>query len=422
MVRKMSTLGYSAADWRTSLILGGLVVGQSTAGLLLVTVLPTIYRQNGLRLQDFWIFSLASAPIWLKWLWAPFVDRTREGFMGRRRSWILSCTLFAGLAYVALLFVSPTLDSLYIIVSIFFIQRLAMATQDIAVDGYTVDSLTDRNRPLASAVIAIADLVAYIGAVAGLLAAYEHFGWKWAMALGCAGMLLFTIPALFAEPRSSPNPHEPPSLMRLLRRPETPHVLVILLVSGLTSNFLWGMFGAFLVDRHFTLTNAGLAMSIAALPGVVCGSALGAWAMRRFGSRKAMPFALLMALTGTLPYIALSQLGRIGLFEVSVTIAVGVLLTMPAMTIFSAARLTWAAGEQSATDYTAQSSMQYAGKSVAAGAGGFIAAWLGWEGFFLVNALMIALFAATYLALASRVDRHLGASGEVPAEGTAVTA
>ena len=61
------------ADWPLMGVLASVTVGQTLGGLFLVTVMPAIYRQNGLALEDFWLFALASTA----------KDDSRFGVVGR---------------------------------------------------------------------------------------------------------------------------------------------------------------------------------------------------------------------------------------------------------------------------------------------------------------------------------------------------
>ena len=96
----------------------GLQMGQVFPSAFFGLILTAIYRENGLPLDMFWVFAVPGIPGWLRPLWAPIVDGVGHPALGLRRTWFIPCTVFGALAYLSLAFFAPTLDDLWIIITI----------------------------------------------------------------------------------------------------------------------------------------------------------------------------------------------------------------------------------------------------------------------------------------------------------------
>ncbi|XGV98982.1 MAG: AmpG family muropeptide MFS transporter [Leptolyngbya sp. BL-A-14] len=106
-----------------------------------------------LNLSTIGWFSLVSLPYSLKFIWSPLLDRFVPPFLGRRRGWMLLAQLglVAGIVAIALqMGVIATLESQQ---RSFNLQLLALtalgvallsATQDIAIDAYRADVVSER--------------------------------------------------------------------------------------------------------------------------------------------------------------------------------------------------------------------------------------------------------------------------------------
>src|ERR1700739_1394664 len=67
-------------------------------------------RDEGARLAAIGFISWVGIAYSLKFLWAPFLDRTRLpllGRLGRRRGWILLAQIFVGAGLLAMAFLGP---------------------------------------------------------------------------------------------------------------------------------------------------------------------------------------------------------------------------------------------------------------------------------------------------------------------------
>lgn len=96
---------------------------------------PIYFKKHGMSLVDLGLLSLVSLPYALKFLWAPAVD-----FLGNRRQWILAAQLFMAASILALLPFDPS-DPSFLLWSCIASLAILSATQDIAIDAYTIELL-----------------------------------------------------------------------------------------------------------------------------------------------------------------------------------------------------------------------------------------------------------------------------------------
>ncbi|KAG7399657.1 Major facilitator super domain-containing protein 3 [Phytophthora boehmeriae] len=123
-------------------------------------------------------FSLVSWPFSLKLLWAPFVDSLYSERFGRRKSWLIPVQFIcAALMVVGSWFMNDLLGEgegqtphvIYLTV-FFFVLYFMMATQDIAVDGWAITMLSEKNVGHASTCNTVGQTVGYFVAYVGFLA------------------------------------------------------------------------------------------------------------------------------------------------------------------------------------------------------------------------------------------------------------
>ena len=95
----------------------------------------------------------------INFLWSPLIDRTKLPFLynwlGQRRSWILFCQSFILLGTLLL----AGLDlkaNLAIAAALCLLIAIASATQDIAIDAFRIDTLSENESHKATAAAAMA--------------------------------------------------------------------------------------------------------------------------------------------------------------------------------------------------------------------------------------------------------------------------
>ena len=248
-------------------------------GLVNETV-PIYLRTHGVGLVEIGQLSKLSLPWSLKWLWAPLVDR-----LGTRRQWIAGC--LAGLA--ALTLALGTLDVGKLGTGFWIVLVLIVvlsATQDVAIDAYTIQSTTTRELGVANSVRITLYRVAMLTAGGLLVWLAGRIGWSQSFSVGAAMLAALALCALFlpAVERATgrpPNLWEP--LRELLARPGIGTVIVFALIFKLDIAALEPMMRPFWVDRGFTLEEIGAVLASGRLVATVAGAAVGGLFTTRYG-------------------------------------------------------------------------------------------------------------------------------------------
>jgi PAT family beta-lactamase induction signal transducer AmpG len=248
-------------------------------GLINETV-PIYLRTHGASLVEIGQLAKLSLPWSLKWLWAPLVDRH-----GTRRQWIGGC--LAGLA--ALTFMLGALDvaafgaEFWII--LFAIVFLS-ATQDVAIDAYTIQSTTTRELGVANSVRITLYRIGMLSAGGLLVWLAGRIGWIESFSAGALVLGGFALCALFlpAVDRRTDRPAslwEP--LRELLSRPGIGLVIIFALIFKLDIAALEPMMRPFWVDTGLTLEEIGAVVTSGRLIATIAGAALGGVFTTRYG-------------------------------------------------------------------------------------------------------------------------------------------
>lgn len=109
---------------------------------LLLQLLPAWLESEGVTIKTIGIFTLAQLPYVWKFIWSPLMDNSSPLNMGRRRGWmfITQISLLVLIACMGLF--SPHVDIL-VIAALSFAIALFSATQDIALDAFRRELLSD---------------------------------------------------------------------------------------------------------------------------------------------------------------------------------------------------------------------------------------------------------------------------------------
>lgn len=119
--------------------------------------IPMLLASKGIDYHQQALFSFVFWPFSVKLLWAPIVDGAYLQKFGRRKSWMVPSQYCISLVMMILSYClgpmlesSETGSSMFQLTACFFILNICAATQDIAVDGWALTMLSQKNVGLAS--------------------------------------------------------------------------------------------------------------------------------------------------------------------------------------------------------------------------------------------------------------------------------
>jgi len=160
---------------------------QGAPAAILWEVLPVYFRLHGVSLRAIGGLRLLELPYSLKVFWSPAVHR-----YGDRRVWVLACMLGIAAILMALPFVNVAAVGLIVLLLILALTTLS-ATQDVAIDSYSVGLVSRAEEGAANGVRASAYRVALVFAGGGMVFLAAALTWN---TLFMLASLVFAILAL----------------------------------------------------------------------------------------------------------------------------------------------------------------------------------------------------------------------------------
>ncbi len=363
------------------------------------------------------LFSLLALPYSFKFLWSPFLDRYTIPFPGslgrsRRRGWLVlsQILLLIGLLIMSLqdplrgpvftlniIGIEDPVEGPLNLMVIGFIVAFLGATQDIVVDAYRTDSLTERETGAGVAVFVNGYRIALwiTGAVALFLA--DRIPWNQVYGLMAILMVVGLITTLFApEPDLETAP--PQSLSEAVVQPflafahqyswlRTSLILGFILIFQLADGLAGTMTTTFLKEGvNFSNTDLSLYLGTFGFFATVGGTFLGGFVVSGLGLYRALFFSSLMQGLSNAGFAAIALIGKNYL-----ALASGILIENVAGGISTASFLAFLMNlcdqRYSATQYALFTSLFSIGGVISGSVSGFMEEQLGWTNFFLVSML-----------------------------------
>lgn len=355
--------------------------------------MPAILRSQGVDLRWIGMLSLLYIPWALKFLWAPMADRYYIHRLGRRRTWLLltQISLVAGVLVLALTGLEYGL-LLFVIVSL-WISTFA-ATQDIAIDGYTVESLAPHEHRLGSMSQSIGVALGSMFGGAGVLWLYQVFGWQSAL-LALAGFSALTMLAvIWVDDRLPVHAQTArPTFLATFKRPEIRWLLLLILVYRLVEAPAMAMLTPMLVDRQWSLMQIGLLLSVAGASVGLLAAVVAAYLLQR---QSAASLLLRAGWLRSIAYLLITGLLFSGLADGSALwlgamVLVLLAIRYLAMTSLYALFMQLCSRQQAGTDFTVLVCFELLVFFIGGSLSGFIAEGMGYEGYYLLLGLLSVL-------------------------------
>ena len=138
--------------------------------LMTISILQAWMKESGIDLSTIGLFGLVGIPYSLKFLWAPFLDRFSLPFLGRRRGWLLVSQILIIVTILGISYIDITSQLTGLVMLCLGLTFLS-ATQDILIDAYRRENVSEKHLPLASSLYIIGYRVAMavVGSVGFIL-------------------------------------------------------------------------------------------------------------------------------------------------------------------------------------------------------------------------------------------------------------
>jgi PAT family beta-lactamase induction signal transducer AmpG len=248
-------------------------------------VLPVYLRVHGTSLRAIGGLRLLELPFSLKFLWSPLVQR-----FGDRRAWVTGAMLVVALV-VALMPLADPARGLTVLLILVLVLTIAAATQDMAIDAYTVALVRREEQGAANGVRASAYRVALVLIGSGMVALAHFLPWG---ALFTAVAVLFAVLGLLVQ--RVPRLDVPAEARQRWLRPFLSWIgtwravpLVAFVLTYKLGEFAIGpMVKPFWVDRGSSLLEIGLVPTALGIVLSIAGALAGGAFMQRYGTLTAL--------------------------------------------------------------------------------------------------------------------------------------
>ncbi|MEM1144154.1 MAG: MFS transporter, partial [Pseudomonadota bacterium] len=232
-----------------------LQIAHDLPAALTATMAPTLFvKQLGMELSMIGVFFLPFVITALKWLWAPIVDNYYNPSLGRRKSWLAPLTFLVAASFLAVSFVEPSLDNLFLIVSLFMVKQIFFATQEVAADAYVVENLEDGERGVGASVVWLGKEFGQIIGFAGLVTVADKLGWQTAFSAAAGLFILFNLPVILRveKPTSVAAQTQRADLRQFFARSVNWWIMSVVFAVSFAVQMPVAVIGPFLGDKGFT--------------------------------------------------------------------------------------------------------------------------------------------------------------------------
>ena len=363
---------------------------------VVLTLLGAYLRKEGVNLKEIGLFSLIMIPYTWKFVWSPLVDRYNLFHLGRRRSWMLISQIAVFFSIFLLGQFSPK-TSLSVIAIVSVILSFASATQDIVIDAYRREILTDRELGLGTSLFITASRASSLVPGGLSLVIAQFLSWSDVFFITAAFMLPALVVTFFIKEPETIN--APRNLRQAIidpfrefkdRRGLKSMFLIILFVFcyKLGDSMATALATPFYIDLHYDLLTIGLVAKNAGLWSMLIGGILGGVIMLKTGINKALWYFGFGQLITILGFVILAHEG-IGsdtapsvflLAFVIISECLGAGLGTSAFVAFLSAQTN---KTYAATQFALLTSLSAVPRTFCNATTGYIVEFMGWANFFI---------------------------------------
>ena len=373
-----------------------------TSGLplfILYNLLSAWLKAEQVDLKSIGLFALVGFPYTWKFLWSPLMDRFRFPMLGRRRGWMF----FTQLALLATIgsmgFYSPVTD-LKIIVFLAGLVAFLSASQDIVIDAYRREMLSDREQGSGTALFVNAYKMSTLVPGSLSLILSDFLSWQLVFSItalfmlpGVFTTLLIREPSIYGEPPRTLREAVVLPFKEFIERSGWSHaamILAFIFLYKLGDSMATALATPFYMDLGFSRTQIGLVAKNAGLWASLAGGILGAVWLEKTGVNRGLWIFGVLQAVAILGFALLAQVGAGAPGEVPSTLLLGFVIGLEAFAVglgtaaFTAYIATATDSRYTATQFALFTSLAAVPRTFFNALTGFIVAHTGWFEFFLI--------------------------------------
>lgn len=388
------------------------------SGLPILMTLSTLtywLSKYGVDKKSIGLMSLAGLPYVFKFLWAPFLDAKRPFILaklGRRKSWIVLFQTCLTLIFFALSTVNPT-EHIGIISILILLLAASSASQDIVIDAYRIDTLSNEEQSYGSSLSQVTYRMAMLVMGAAVLFASDYIAWSSIFLLVSALFGAITVITLLFIKEEQKN-LEPSSTQTLstastladyilipfknfIVRPQALLILIFILLFKMPDAIAGVLIPAFYDEMGYTGAQIGLISKVYGLIATLLGAFISANIIARM--------SLYSALIWSSTLMGLTNLGYILVLHYPTALSLTLAISLEnfiggfASAVFITYLSLLCNRSYSATQYAMLSAIAAFSLRIFGSFSGFAVEDYGWQSFFIFTAFLFvpALFVLTMI-------------------------
>jgi MFS transporter, PAT family, beta-lactamase induction signal transducer AmpG len=361
--------------------------------LLTLSVLQAWMSDEGVDLTVIGFMNLVGLPYVLKFLWAPLVDRFTLPLFGRRRGWLLIFQIALMTAIFALGSTDPVKSPLLLTIAAFLVTFFS-ASQDIVVDAYRREDLSDEELGLGSSLYINGYRTGMLLASGGGLILADHIPFSMVYGIMAACMLPGIITTVLT-PEPAVAAGTPKTMKEAVIHPLTEYfsrknaiwILAFILFYKIGDAMASAITIPFYLDIGFSKSEIGAVVKIFGFWATIAGSIAGGVMMLRLGIYRSLWFFGILQAASTAGFALLARIGHhtdalagVIAFE-NFSSGMGTAAFVAFMASITHKKFT-------ATQYALLSSLMGVPRVVTSSFTGYMAKHMGWESFFIFCTLI----------------------------------
>jgi len=267
-------------------------------------------RRSGVSRTEIGVLMGALGFAWsLKVFWSPLVDR-----FGEHRRWIAGAMLTMAACLLGIAATEPQQHVTLVLWVAMAVYCASSATQDIAIDAYTIGLVDRGEEGSANGMRMIAYRIGQFGLARTLFFATAWIGWSGAFLVAAAVSVAMAATAmacpLVAVPAKERRPMWP-AIRRWIARPGVVSITAFVLLYRVGDRAMAAMIQPFWTDHGFSDDEIGMIGMFLGIPVALVGAFVGAAAVTRLGIYRALWVLGAIALASNFAYAAaaLPQMG-----------------------------------------------------------------------------------------------------------------
>ncbi len=350
-------------------------------------------RVEQIDLTTIGLFSLVALPYSLKWVWAPLIDRYAPPFLGRRRGWLVVMQVGLVVAIAAMSLQDPRRGLQLLALNALLIAVFS-ASQDLVIDAYRTDVLSERETGAGAAIWVTGYRVALLatGALAFVLA--DRMPWPMVY-LALSALMAIGIAAAVWAPEPVQDQPSPATFADAVVLPFRDFIgragagpamlaLVFVVLYKLPDYLAGSIATPFLLDVGFTQTDVGAIQGGLGIVATIVGALASGGLVARVGINRTLWIVGALQAASNLAYYGLALAGK-NYPALVATIVVENFCTGLVAAGFIAFLMSLCSVRFSATQYALLSSLMGASRDILVAPAGGIAKATGWPVFFLIT-------------------------------------